>query len=111
MSLDLLKLFGLRFSLSPWFESDEEERVVTGAHKAQQTETDDAGGVLDARCFRHDFFHGPCRFIGALQGRRVWKLHVDVRVALVFVRQETRRHTAAKETSRNHYDYQYQDCD
>src|ERR1700733_8397910 len=105
MSLNLLKLLCPCFSFSPRFESDEEKSVVTGAHKAQQTEPDDAGGVLAARCISHDFFHGSCRLIGTLQGRGVRELHVDISVALVFVRQEARRYTAAKKTRGDRHDH------
>src|SRR5207245_3025792 len=43
MRLDRLKLFGSCRALIPGLERDKKERVVTGAHKAEQTETDDAG--------------------------------------------------------------------
>src|SRR5713101_7188160 len=86
--LDLLKLLCPRRSLIPWLQSDKEERVITGPHVAQQTEADDAGGILDARCVSQDFFNVSCSRIRAFQRSRVRQLHIDKGIALVLVGQK-----------------------
>ena len=46
--LDLLKLFRAGSAVAPGLQSDEIEGVVTGPDKAEQAETGNARGVLDA---------------------------------------------------------------
>ena len=101
MRLDRLKLFGFCPALIPGLERDKEERVITGAHVAQQTEAYDAGRVLDPRRTRQNFFH-----IGSDRGRAlhrspVRKLEIDEGIALIFVRKETRWHSAGKKAARH----------
>src|SRR5580658_4972674 len=99
MRLDGLKLFGSGLSFIPRLESDNEESVVAGTNKTEQAETDDTGRVLHPRCVRQNVFD-LCRGLRCpLQRCAVGQLQVDVGIALVFIRKETRRHTTAEECS------------
>jgi hypothetical protein len=52
-----LKLLGSCLALTPRLEGHKKGGVVTGANKADQTETDETGDVLDARSINQEFFH------------------------------------------------------
>jgi hypothetical protein len=65
--LDLLKLLVARFAFVPRLEGDEEEAVVAGADKAEKTEANDAGGVLDAGGFVESGLNFTSHFVGALE--------------------------------------------
>src|SRR4029077_14004310 len=95
---DLLILFRAGFTVAPGLQSDKIEGVVSGPDKAEQAEADDAREVLDAgRAGENllNLFRCRCR---SLQRSRIRELHVDEEVALVFIGQEARGQTAAKET-------------
>ena len=87
--LDLLKLFNPRFAVAPWLKSDEIEGVVTGPHKAEQTEANNARGVLHTWSIGQYIFNLFRRCAGAPAAKpEFWKLHVDVDVSLVFIGQK-----------------------
>ncbi len=96
MRLDGLKLFGSGLALIPGLERNKKERVVTGAHEAQQTEADDTGRVFNPRSIAQDFFHVGRDRSGAFQRSSVRELEIDEGIALIFVRKETRWHSAGK---------------
>src|SRR5580692_3453317 len=76
--LDGLKLFSLALALIPGLQTNPKETVVTGPYIAKQTETNHAGGVLDARCTCENLLHLCRSRAGAFLRSRVGKLHVDV---------------------------------
>ena len=96
--LDFLILFRPGFAVAPGLQSDEIEGVVTGPDEAEQAEANDAGGVLDTGRVGQDFLDLSRRRCRALERSRIGKLHVDEDVALVFIGQEARGQTVAKET-------------
>src|SRR5207237_2029377 len=53
--------------LAPRLECDEEERAISILHEAEQTESDHAGRVLDARSLAEHFFDFARCSIGALK--------------------------------------------
>ena len=52
---DGLKLFCPGCAIVPWLHGDEEERVIAGAHEAQEAEADDAGEFLTPGVFTEIF--------------------------------------------------------
>ena len=96
MCLDGLKLFGSGLALIPGLERNKKERVITGAHIAQQTEADDAGRIFNPRSIGQDFFHVSRDRSRAFQRSSVWELEIHERIALIFVRKKTRWHSAGK---------------
>src|SRR5882762_11210203 len=111
MRLDGLKLFGSGLALIPRLERNKKERVVTGAHEAEQTEADDTCRVFNPRSIAQDFFHVRCDRSGAFQRSSVRELEIDEGIALIFVRKKTRWHSAGKKAGRhakgheqNHHD-------
>ncbi len=109
--LDLLELFIAGFALVPRLQSDEEEGVVAGADEAEQAETDDAGGVLDARGVGENVFDFARDFIGALKRSGIRQLQVDVEVALVFIGKEAGRDFGAEKTGGDSEDYKEDESD
>ena len=95
--LDGLILFAPALALIPGFQRYPEERVIRSSDVAEQTETDDACGVLNSRRLCENFLHLFCGCACALHGGRIRKLHVDIEVALVFVGQEAGGKMFAKE--------------
>ena len=87
-ALDGLILFAPAFALIPGFQRYPEEGVVTGPDIAEQTETDDAGGVLDPRRVCENLLHLSRGRACAFQRCGIGKLHIDVEVPLVFIGQE-----------------------
>src|ERR1700722_15621823 len=101
MRLDGLKLLGSGLAFIPWLESDYEESVVTGTNKTEQAEADDACRILHTRCVRQNVFDLCCSLRRPLQRSAIGQLQVDVCVALILIRKEARRHTAAEESGRH----------
>src|SRR6202041_2478633 len=97
--LDLLILFRPGCAVTPGLKRDKKEAVVSSPHKAEQAKANNTRGVFDAWRVGEDFLNLSRRRAGALQRSRVRKVHVDVHVALVFIRQEAGWHAAAKENS------------
>src|SRR4029077_1732941 len=100
--LDFLKLLFPGGALVPRLQGDKEKAVIARTHEAQKAKADHARCVLNAWHVGKDLFNLPCSLRGALKRGRVWKLHFDVQVTLVFVRQETGRHSASEENTRPH---------
>src|SRR5277367_3781740 len=98
MRLDGLKLLGSGRAFIPRLESHYKESVVAGTNKTEQAETDDAGRVFHTRRTRQNVFDLRRGLRGPLQRCAVGQLQVDIRVALIFIWKETRRHTTAKES-------------
>src|ERR1700728_3747397 len=101
MRLDGLKLLGSGRALIPRLERDDKESVVAGANKTEQAEADDAGRVFYTRRIRQNVFDLGRSLRCRLQRSTVGQLQIDVRVALIFIRKEARRHTTAKESGRH----------
>ena len=97
MRLDGLILFGLGFAILPGLESYKEECVIRSPDEAEQTETNDAGGVLNSRRVGENLLYLFRSRACAFHGRRIGKLHVDIEVALVFIGQEAGGQMFAKE--------------
>jgi len=76
--LDGLKLLGPVLSLIPRLQSDPKEGVVTYPDVAEQTETNHAGGVLDARRVCKNLFYLCRRRACAFLRGCIGKLHVDI---------------------------------
>src|SRR5271155_2522917 len=91
MHLDGLIRFGAALTVIPRLKADPKEGVVAGPYKTEQAETNHASRVLNARCICEDLLYLSRSRAGALQRRRIRKLHVDVEVALVLIGQETGR--------------------
>src|SRR5580692_9124298 len=100
MRLDCLELFGSLGALIPRLECDKKERVVTGAHVAQQTETDDACRVLYAGRAHQDFLYISGSRSCTFQRSAVRELKIDEGVALIFVWKKTRRYSVGKKSAR-----------
>src|SRR5271170_143562 len=88
MHLDGLIRFVATLTVVPRFKADPKEGVVAGPDKTEQAETNHASRVLNARRICEDLLYLSRSRAGALQRRRIRKLHVDIEVALVFVGQE-----------------------
>src|SRR5580692_11017348 len=101
MRLDGLILFGLGFAVLPGLEGYKEECVIGSPGEAEQTETNDAGGVLNPWSLCEHRFYLFRSLACAFQGRRIGQLHVDVEVALVFIRHEAGGQMIAKKPRRN----------
>ena len=98
MRLNGLKLLGSRGAIVPRIEGDDEKCVVTGTNETQQAEAHGCGRVMNPRRIQNNFFD-LCRHCGGpFERRSVWQLKIDVSVALVFVRQETRRHESREKS-------------
>ena len=69
--LDGRVLFFRLGPFAPGLERDEEERAISILHEAEQTESDHAGRVLDARSFAENLFDLASRVIGSLKRRCV----------------------------------------
>src|ERR1700691_5206348 len=111
MRLDGLILFGPGFAILPGVQGYKEECVVRSPDVAEQTETDDAGGVLHSWRLGENLLHLFRSFACPLHGRRIWELHIDMEVALVFIRQEAGRQVFSEEPrcqsgeyEQHHYD-------
>ena len=109
--LDCLKLFLPRLSVTPFLQGYEEERVVGGTDKTEETESNNGGGVFNAWSLSQNLFDFPRHLVRALQRRRVGELEIDVKVSLIFVRQEARRHLIAKESCGYTEGYQHDQRD
>src|SRR4029077_15168495 len=109
--LNGLKLFGACRALIPRLERDKKERVVTGAYKAEQTKTDDAGRVSNSRCICQNFFNVSRDGCRAFQRSSVRELEIDVGIALVFVRKEARGHSVGKKAARQAKGHEQHDHD
>src|SRR5207245_5195121 len=110
--LDFLILFRSGLTITPGLKRDEKETVVSSPYKAEQAEANNACGVLDARRIGEDLLNLSRRCAGTFKRSRVRKIHIDVHVALVFIGQEARGQTAAKESradaeGRNHHQSQH----
>ncbi len=81
----------------PGFEAHEEEALVTRGNAIQQTEAADARVILDAVSVREDRLDFLEHLVRSLERRRGRKLHVQHRVAVVFLGQKTRRHLVSQE--------------
>src|ERR1700733_15932482 len=99
MRLDLLKLFVPSLAIVPRLESNEEKRVVTGANEAQQTESHDAGRVLNSGRVANDLVHLRRRLRGPFERSAVGQLEIHVREALIFIGQKARRQMLRKKSS------------
>src|SRR5439155_5102397 len=71
---------------APGLEGDEEKRAVSILHETEQTESDDAGRVLNARNFAENVFDLPRSLVGAFERRGVGQLKREKNVALIFFR-------------------------
>src|SRR6202046_3212661 len=100
-----LILFAPASALIPGFQRHPEKGVIRGPDVAEQAETYDAGGVLNPRRVCEKVLDLSCGRACTLQGRGIGKLHIDVEVALVFIRQEARRQMFAEEPRGNPGDY------
>src|SRR4029077_11879833 len=96
--LDCVVLFLWPGSFAPRLESDKEKRVVGVVHDAQQTKTDDAGGVLHAGCLAEEILDLSTNLIGALQRSRIGQLKCHVDISLVFLRQKRARQSRSEKT-------------
>ena len=56
---------------APGLERDEEERAISILDETEQTEPDDAGGVLNARNFAENVFDLARRLVGPFERRCV----------------------------------------
>src|SRR5437660_12502247 len=99
--LDHMILLFPFFLIVPWLQSDKKERVVTCIHEAEQAETDHAGRVLDPRHLGHDLLNSPRNPVRAVEGSSVWKLEIEIDVALVLIGQEAGLQSVAGAASRN----------
>ena len=70
-------------------------------HQTQQTESDDAGRVLDTGGLLEEIFNLMADLISALERRRIRQLEREINVALVFLRQEAARQPFPKKTGAN----------
>src|SRR6202007_1233955 len=104
--LDRLILFDPAFTFIPGLQSDEKESVVTGPDGTEQAEADDTCGVLDTRSVRENCLHLSRRSACAFLRGRIGKLHVDVEVPLIFIRQKAGGHPTAEEDSARAASYQ-----
>src|SRR5271154_5938441 len=111
MRFDFLELLGPALSFAPRLESYEKESVIAGTHETEQAETYNAGRVFDSRRVRKYLLHFFGRFVGALKRSSVGELHVDVAIALVFIRQKARRHFATDKCCRDADDHEKRDYD
>jgi hypothetical protein len=93
--LDHLILLGKRLSFSPLFHGDENKCVVARPDGAEQTETDNARGIFNARCLREYVFDVTCNLRRPLQRSGIRQLDVQIEVTLVFIRKEADRQSAA----------------
>src|SRR5262249_4378134 len=96
--LDCLKLFLPGLPVTPFLQGDEEECVVTGTDETEQAESNNGGGVLNPWGLSQNCLDFPRDFVCALQGGCIGKLEVDVKVSLILVRQEARRHLIAEKS-------------
>src|ERR1700679_1782459 len=101
MRLDGLELFGPGCPFVPRLESDDEESVVAGPNKTEQAETNDAGRVFHTRSVCQNVFDLGRSLRCSLQRRAVGQLQIHIRVTLVFIGKETRRHAIGEESSGN----------
>src|SRR5262249_3377921 len=67
---DGLIFFAPLFALIPWLQSNEEESVITGSDKAEQTETNHARRVLDPGGVCKNLLHLSRRSVCAFLGSR-----------------------------------------
>src|SRR4029077_6821010 len=100
------------FTIAPGLKRDEKEAVVSGPHKAEQAEADNARGVFNAGRIGEYLLNLLRRCARTLQRSRMRKVHIDVHIPLVFIGQEARWQMAAKETcpdaeSRDHHQSQH----
>ena len=88
------------FTIAPLLQSDEEQPVVAGPHKAEQAEARDGSRVFHPRHFRQDVFDFSARRVRAFEGSCVGKLEMHEKIALIFVGQKARWDPVAEETGR-----------
>src|SRR5208282_97125 len=86
--LDFLILLRPGFAVTPGLQSNEKEGVVTGLDKAEQAEANNTGCVFDTWRIGEDLLNLFRRSTCALERSRIRKLHVDIEIALVLIRQE-----------------------
>src|SRR4029077_14578908 len=98
--LDGLILFGLDFAVFPGLQADKEVGIVGSPDVTEQTETDHASCVLDARRVSENLLYLLRSRACALQGCRVGELHVDEEVSLVFVGEKAGGQMGTKEPRR-----------
>src|ERR1700733_4307766 len=99
MRLDGLILFGLGFAVLPGLERYKEECVIRSPGETEQTETNDACGVLNARSLCEHRFYLFRSLACTFHRCRIGQLHVDIEVALVFIRHKAGRQVFAKKPS------------
>src|SRR5579862_613663 len=101
MCLERLKLFVTLCAFTPRLELNKKGGVVTGANKAQEAEAHKRGRVLHPRCVHDDFFYIGNNRGRTFQRRSVWKLNIDIGIALIFIREKAGRKMARKESCRD----------
>src|SRR4051794_16665741 len=112
MRLERLKLLGSRFAFIPVLQGHKIGRGVTGTNETKQTETDEAGRVLNAGRIHQNFLHLSRNGGRTFHGSSVGQLHIDVGVPLIFAREETRGHALGEESRRSgksHQQYNHHD--